>query len=120
MSMKTQDSRSSASDYIRLNLTLPDELDRMLQEFGSNARAAGGYKIPKTTIIRSLIRMLMILGVDLSDVKTEEDLLRSLLLAIGKSQRKLRCTTHHVAARDTLDGIQSIHSIAHVNIRTLP
>ncbi len=86
MSMKIQDSKVSASDYIRLNLTLPDELDRMLQECGSNARAAREYKIPKTTIIRSLIRMLMILGVDLSGVKTEEDLLHSLLLATGKSQ----------------------------------
>jgi hypothetical protein len=86
MIMKTQNSRFSASDYIRLNLTLPDELDRMLQEFGSDARAAGGYKMPKTTIIRSLIRMLMILGVDLSGVRTEEDLLHSLLLATGKSQ----------------------------------
>lgn len=86
MIMKTQNSRFSASDYIRLNLTLPDELDRMLQESGSDARAAGGYKIPKTTIIRSLIRMLMILGVDLSGVKTEEDLLHHLLLATGKSK----------------------------------
>ena len=85
MSMKTQNSRSSASNYIRLNLTLPDELDRMLQEFGSNARAAGGYKIPKTTIIRALIRLLMTLEVDLSGVRTEEDLLRSLLLAIRKA-----------------------------------
>ena len=84
MSMKTQNSRSSADNYIRLNLTLPDELDRMLQEFGSDARAAGGYKIPKTMIIRALIRLLMTLEVDLNDVKTEEDLLRSLLLAIRK------------------------------------
>ena len=84
MSMKTQNSRSSADNYIRLNLTLPDELDRMLQEFGSDARAAGGYKIPKTMIIRALIRLLMTLEVDLNDVRTEEDLLRSLLLAIGK------------------------------------
>ncbi len=84
--MKTQDSENSASNYIRLNLTLPDELDRMLQEFGSDARAAGGYKIPKTMIIRSLIRLLMTLEVDLSGVRTEEDLLRSLLLATGKSQ----------------------------------
>jgi hypothetical protein len=119
MSMRTQNSRSSETDYIRVNLTLPDELDRMLQEFGSDARAAGRYKIPKTTIIRALIRMLMILGVDLSGVRTEEDLLRSLLLAVGKSQRRPRCTTHHVATRDTPDSIQSIHSITHVNIRTL-
>lgn len=84
MNTKTQNDRNSASNYIRLNLTLPDELDRMLQEFGSNARAAGGYKIPKTTIIRALVRVLMTLDVDLSGVKTEEDLLRSLLLAIGK------------------------------------
>ena len=86
MIMRTQDSRSSASDCIRLNLTLPDELDRMLQELESKARAAGGYKITKTTIIRFLIRMLMILGMDLSGVKTEEDLLRSFLLAAGKSK----------------------------------
>ncbi len=84
MSIRTQNSRSSAGNYIRLNLTLPDELDRMLQEFGSDARAAGGYKIPKTMIIRALIRLLMTLEVDLNDVKTEEDLLRSLLLAIRK------------------------------------
>jgi len=84
MSIRTQNSRSSASSYIRLNLTLPDELDRMLQEFGSDARSAGGYKIPKTTIIRALIRLLMTLEVDLSGVKTEEDLLRSLLLSIRK------------------------------------
>ena len=82
--MRTQNSENSASNYIRLNLTLPDELDRMLQEFGSDARAAGGYKIPKTMIIRALIRLLMTLEVDLNDVRTEEDLLRSLLLAIKK------------------------------------
>ena len=85
MSIRTQNTRSSASNYIRLNLTLPDELDRMLQEFGSDARVAGGYKIPKTTIIRALIRLLMTLEVDLSGVRTEEDLLRSLLLAMKKS-----------------------------------
>ena len=84
MSMRIQNSRSSAGNYIRLNLTLPDELDRMLQEFGSDARAAGGYKIPKTMIIRALIRLLMTLEVDLNGVRTEEDLLRSLLLSIAK------------------------------------
>jgi len=84
MSTRTQNSRSSAGSYIRLNLTLPDELDRMLQEFGSDARAAGGYKIPKTMIIRALIRLLMTLEVDLNGVRTEEDLLRSLLLAIRR------------------------------------
>jgi hypothetical protein len=85
MNMRTPSRRSLAGNYIRLNLTLPDELDRMLQEFGSDARVAGGYKIPKTTIIRALIRLLMTLEVDLSGVKTEEDLLRSLLLAIRKA-----------------------------------
>ena len=85
MSTKIPSRRSPAGNYIRLNLTLPDELDRMLQEFGSDARVAGGYKIPKTTIIRALIRLLMTLEVDLSGVRTEEDLLRSLLLAMRKS-----------------------------------
>jgi hypothetical protein len=78
------DSDSSKSDYIRVNLTLPDELDRVLQELGNDARATGGYKIPKTMIMRALVRLLMELDVDPSGVKTEDELLERLMQAITK------------------------------------
>ena len=72
------------SEYIRVNLTLPDELDRVLQELGNNARAAGGYKLPKTMIMRALVRLLMTLDVDPSGVKTEEELLQRIMQATKK------------------------------------
>jgi len=69
------DSNSSKSNYIRVNLTLPDELDRVLQELGNDARATGGYKIPKTMInfvlmdmnfhqMQEIVRLAERLGVD--------------------------------------------------------
>ena len=72
------------SEYIRVNLTLPDELDRVLQTLGNNARATGGYKIPKTMIMRALVRLLMSLDVDPSAVKTEDELLERIVQAVKK------------------------------------
>ena len=72
------------SEYIRVNLTLPDELDRVLQELGNDARASGGYKIPKTMIMRALVRLLMTLDIDPSGIKTEDELLERILQAVKK------------------------------------
>ena len=77
----TQTDNVPKSEYIRVNLTLPDELDRVLQELGNNARATGGYKIPKTMIMRALVRLLMRLDVDPSGIKTEDELLDRILQA---------------------------------------
>jgi len=77
--------KGSKSDYIRVNLTLPDELDRVLQELGNDARATGGYKIPKTMIMRALVRLLMTLDVDPSGIKTEDELLERILQAVKQS-----------------------------------
>ena len=76
-------------EYIRVNLTLPDELDRVLQKFGSDARATGGYKIPKTMIMRALVRLLETLEVDPSGVRTEEELLKRIQEAVEKQRLAL-------------------------------
>ena len=81
MMTDTQIDNVPKSEYIRVNLTLPDELDRVLQELGNNARATGGYKIPKTMIMRALVRLLMRLDVDPSGIKTEDELLDRILQA---------------------------------------
>ena len=80
----TQTGKGLKSEYIRVNLTLPDELDRVLQELGNDARATGGYKVPKTMIMRALVRLLMTLNVDPSGVKTEDELLERILQAAKK------------------------------------
>ena len=80
----TRAGKGLKSEYIRVNLTLPDELDRVLQELGNDARATGGYKLPKTMIMRALVRLLMTLDVDPSGIKTEDELLQRLVQAISK------------------------------------
>ena len=79
----TQISDVPKSEYIRVNLTLPDELDRVLQQLGNDARSTGGYKIPKTMIMRALVRLLMTLDVDPSGIKTEDELLERIQKAIN-------------------------------------
>ena len=83
---KTIKGEDAKSDYIRVNLTLPDDLDRVLQKVGNDARASGGYKIPKTLIMRALVRLLMELNVDPSGVKTEEEFLDRILEAVKKKK----------------------------------
>jgi hypothetical protein len=80
----TQTGKGLKSEYIRVNLTLPDELDRVLQNLGNDARATGGYKVPKTMIMRALVRLLMSLDVDPSGVKTEDELLERISQAAKK------------------------------------
>ena len=81
----TQDDKDSKSEYIRVNLTLPDELDRVLQELGNDSRATGGYKLPKTMIMRALVRLLMTLDIDPAGIKTEDELLERILRATKKA-----------------------------------
>ena len=84
MMANAQIDKGPKNQYIRVNLTLPDELDRVLQELGNDARATGGYKIPKTMIMRALVRLLMTLDVDPSGVRTEDELLKRMMQAIQK------------------------------------
>ncbi|MFA5140250.1 MAG: hypothetical protein WC728_13545 [Elusimicrobiota bacterium] len=72
------EARESKSDYFRLNLTLPNELDEKLSAIGAHSRATGGAKVRKTEILRALIRWLVEQKVDLSRLRDEEDLLERL------------------------------------------
>ncbi|MBI5881655.1 MAG: hypothetical protein HZB91_00890 [Elusimicrobia bacterium] len=70
--------RTPKSQYFRINLTLPEALDRFLEEVGMEARAPKGYKLPKTMIVRALVRMMGEMDVDVSGIKTEEELIERL------------------------------------------
>ena len=68
--------------YFRINLTLPIELDRVISDIGPATWAKGGSKLPKTVILRALVRMLMELDIDVTGVKTEEEFLERLCKSI--------------------------------------
>ena len=60
-------------------------MDLARKPLRNDARAAGGYKLPKTMIMRALVRLLMSLDVDPSGVKTEDELLER----IGRATKKI-------------------------------
>jgi len=76
--------KESKANYFRVPLTLPKELDLFLQKVGAEARATGGFKLPKTLIIRSLIKAMQELDVDVSGIKDEDELKARVLTALKK------------------------------------
>ncbi|MBM3709008.1 MAG: hypothetical protein FJW61_01100 [Actinobacteria bacterium] len=53
---------------------MPSEMVSFLENLGIECKKSGGHKIANTEIVRSLIRLLMDMDIDLSRVKTEEEL----------------------------------------------
>ena len=89
MSKKTKRFRGEVdrSKYFRFPLTLPESMDTWLHNLGTQMKAQGGLKMPKSYIIRSIIRTLMKLDVDISGVKTEEEMEELIIEAMKRFKR---------------------------------
>ena len=61
-------------DYFRVPITMPSDMVSFLENLGVECRKSGGHKIANTMIVRSLIRLLIGLDLDISGVKSEEEL----------------------------------------------
>jgi hypothetical protein len=61
-------------DYFRVPITMPSDMVAFLEKQGIECKRSGGHKIANTEIVRSLIKLLMDLDLDLSAIKTEEEL----------------------------------------------
>jgi len=48
----------SKADYDRFSLTIPDTLNEWLYAFTIKVKKAGGYRIPKTLVVRAFIRAI--------------------------------------------------------------
>ncbi len=67
----------------RVPISITKSMDSWLQELSSRMKASGGYKLPKSYILRALLSAVMKLkGIDVSGVKTEEELADRILDAI--------------------------------------
>ena len=60
-------------DYFRVPITMPSDMVSFLENLGVECRKSGGHKIANTMIVRSLIRLLISLDLDISGVKSEEE-----------------------------------------------
>lgn len=61
-------------DYFRVPITMPSDMVAYLENLGIECKKSGGHKIANTMIVRCAIRLLMDMDLDISKVKTEEEL----------------------------------------------
>jgi hypothetical protein len=61
-------------DYFRVPITMPSGMVSYLENLGIECKKSGGHKIANTMIVRSAIRLLMDLDLDIKGVKSEEEL----------------------------------------------
>jgi hypothetical protein len=61
------------SQYDRFSLTLPESLNQWLYQFTIEIKKNGGYRVPKTLVLRAFIRAIMDSGIrfDLKNIRNE-------------------------------------------------
>jgi len=75
-------------DLFRIPISITGDMEAWFQGLSSEMKATGGYKLPKSYILRSLIDAIMELKVDVTGVKTETELKKRILKAIKQYKRK--------------------------------
>jgi len=66
----------------RVPISITKEMEAWLQDLSNKMKSSGGYKLPKSYIIRALLDAAMELKIDVSGVKSEEELVDRILKAI--------------------------------------
>ena len=66
----------------RVPISITKGMEKWLQELSSEMKSSGGYKLPKSYVIRALLDAAMQLDIDVVQIKTEEELVKRILKAI--------------------------------------
>ncbi|MEW6088496.1 MAG: hypothetical protein AB1498_09370 [bacterium] len=61
-------------DLIRIPVTITPEIDDWLENLRSTMRRSGGYRLPKSYILRAILDAMMDLKIDVMGIKEEKDL----------------------------------------------
>lgn len=68
----------------RVPISITKEMESWLQKLSNEMKSTGGYKLPKSYIIRALLDAAMSLKIDVSEVKTEDELVKRIIAAIKR------------------------------------
>ncbi len=71
-------------DLFRVPISITKDMETWLQDLAIKMKESGGYKLPKSYVIRGLLDAAMNLKIDVSGVKSEDELKERLLEAIKK------------------------------------
>ncbi|MDD5409647.1 MAG: hypothetical protein PHC71_06120 [Candidatus Omnitrophica bacterium] len=72
----------------RVPISITKDMEKWLQNLSNSMKSTGGYKLPKSYIIRALLDAVMHLNIDPTEVKTEEELAKRVLKAIKNYKQK--------------------------------
>lgn len=72
----------------RVPISITKDMEKWLQNLSNSMKSTGGYKLPKSYIIRALLDAVMHLDIDPTEVKTEEELAKRVLKAIKTYKQK--------------------------------
>ncbi|HZD59489.1 MAG TPA: hypothetical protein VE439_03405 [Anaerolineae bacterium] len=75
-------------DYLRVPITMPEEMFTYLETVSVKSKVSGGRKLANTAIVRACIMAMMDLDVDVNGVRDEEDLKNRILQAQLKCNNK--------------------------------
>jgi len=70
----------------RVPISITGDTEAWLQGLSNQMKSTGGYKLPKSYIIRALLDAIRTLKIDVSGVKTEAELARRILDAIERQR----------------------------------
>lgn len=76
-------------DLIRIPVTITPEVDEWLENLRSKMKKSGGYKLPKSYILRAILNAMMDLRIDVMGIKTEKDLNIKVCEAVEKYKKKV-------------------------------
>lgn len=71
-------------DLFRLPISITKSQEIWLQNLSNEMKFTGGYKLPKSYIIRALLDAIMTFDIDVNGVKTERELKNRILYSIKR------------------------------------
>ena len=77
----------SKEDYLRVPITMPEDMFTFLETVSVKSKVTGGRKLANTAIVRACVMAMMDLEVDVSGVKDEDELKERILRAQLKHEK---------------------------------
>lgn len=71
----------SKENYLRVPITMPEEMFAYLESVSIKSKVSGGRKLANTAIVRACIMAMMDLDIDVNGVKDEDELKERIMKA---------------------------------------
>ncbi len=74
-------------EIFKVHVPMDKEITKWLENLGIDAKASGGFRLAKTTIIKACVRAVMELDLNVDGVKTEDELVKKIQAAIRRTSK---------------------------------